>query len=179
MAHYFRVKRIIMELKNITRYFPEHMPYGEGIQYFCSEDGKDFYESIPLFTRKYKLCIEPQTGIIRSIAEDVSTLYPAGFTVVETNYLPEGCNIHGGWQYKNEVVSAVPSDPVKLATSELKKRLADANSRIEVLQDACDMGIASDEEKASLLAWKKYRVELSRVNTDDAPDITWPEPPDA
>ncbi|EPZ3352130.1 tail fiber assembly protein, partial [Escherichia coli] len=45
-----------MELKNITRYYPENMPYGNNVQYFQSEDGKDFYESLPLFTKKYKLC---------------------------------------------------------------------------------------------------------------------------
>ncbi|HGY6721760.1 TPA: phage tail protein, partial [Escherichia coli] len=44
-----------MELKNITRYYPENMPYGNNVQYFQSEDGKDFYESLPLFTKKYKL----------------------------------------------------------------------------------------------------------------------------
>ena len=28
-----------MELKNITRYYPENMPYGNNVQYFQSEDG--------------------------------------------------------------------------------------------------------------------------------------------
>ncbi|EJQ0105167.1 phage tail protein, partial [Shigella flexneri] len=51
-----------MELKNITRYYPENMPYGNNVQYFQSEDGKDFYESLPLFTKKYKLCITPDSG---------------------------------------------------------------------------------------------------------------------
>ncbi|EOL6116768.1 hypothetical protein ACGHZH_RS28230, partial [Escherichia coli] len=43
----------IMELINVKRYYPEHKPYGEDVQYFQSEDGRDFYESIPLFTKKY------------------------------------------------------------------------------------------------------------------------------
>ncbi|ELX3640742.1 phage tail protein, partial [Escherichia coli] len=50
-----------MELINVKRYNPEHKPYGENVQYFQSEDGRDFYESIPLFTKKYKLCISPVT----------------------------------------------------------------------------------------------------------------------
>ena len=71
-----------MELSNITRYYPEDMPYGDGIQYFRSEDGQDFYESLDKFTKKYKLCTHPETGVIYSVAEDVSRLYPVGFTIV-------------------------------------------------------------------------------------------------
>ncbi|ENW8692012.1 phage tail protein, partial [Escherichia coli] len=82
-----------MELRNVTRYYPEDMPYGENIQYFRSEDGQDFYESLDKFTKKYKLCIHPETGVIYSMAEDVSRLYPAGFTIVEVDELPEGFGI--------------------------------------------------------------------------------------
>ncbi|MFT4464008.1 MAG: tail fiber assembly protein [Sodalis sp. (in: enterobacteria)] len=31
--------------------------------------------------------------------------------------------------------------------------------------------------KASLLAWKKYRVRLNRLDITQAPDIDWPDPP--
>ncbi|EHI7917020.1 DUF4376 domain-containing protein [Salmonella enterica] len=86
-----------MELKNVSRYHPDEMPYGEGVQYFKSEDGLDFYASQDKFTKKYKLCTEPDTGIIRSAAQDVSELYPCGFTIVETDELPEGFNIFGDW----------------------------------------------------------------------------------
>ena len=78
-----------MELRNVTRYYPENMPYGEGVQYFRSEDGQDFYESMEKFTKKYKLCIHPETGVIYSMAEDVERLYPVGFTIVEVDELPE------------------------------------------------------------------------------------------
>ncbi|WP_421082007.1 tail fiber assembly protein, partial [Serratia fonticola] len=30
-----------------------------------------------------------------------------------------------------------------------------------------------------LLAWKRYRVLINRVDTEAAPDIDWPIPPDA
>lgn len=86
-----------MELKNVSRYYPDEMPHGEGVQYFRSKDGLDFYESQDKFTKKYKLCVEPDTGVIRSAAEDVSTLYPAGFTIVETDTLPAEFDILGEW----------------------------------------------------------------------------------
>ncbi|WP_393948540.1 tail fiber assembly protein [Kluyvera intermedia] len=167
-----------MELKNVARYYPEYMPYGEAVQYFQSEDGKDFYESISLFTRKYKLCIEPDTGVIRSIAEDVSTLYPAGFTVVETNYLPDDCDIYGGWIYKNEVVSAKPIDDNAIAEEEKARLTEKANDAIRFLERAVRLGMATPGEESLLEAWEKYSVLLMRIKPDDAPDIDWPEVPE-
>lgn len=55
--------------------------------------------------------------------------------------------------------------------------MKEANARITPLQDAFDLGLDSDEEKQLLLAWKKYRVLLSRIDTETAPYIVWPELP--
>lgn len=52
-----------------------------------------------------------------------------------------------------------------------------ANSELSPLQDAEDLGIATDEEKAALTNWKKYRVLLMRIDTSKAPGIEWPTPP--
>ncbi|EDI6982019.1 tail fiber assembly protein [Salmonella enterica] len=49
-----------------------------------------------------------------------------------------------------------------------------ASEKIAPLQDAVDLGEATDKEKASLLAWRKYRVLVNRVDTLN-PD--WPEQP--
>lgn len=84
------------------------MPYGNNVQYFQSEDGKDFYESLPLFTKKYKLCITPDSGVICSISQDASALYPAGFSVVEVDELPEGTDISGNWKFDNGIISRIP-----------------------------------------------------------------------
>lgn len=75
-----------MELKNVTRYIPDDQDYDNNFLYFRSEDGQDFYESLSKFTKKYKLCIDSE-NIIRSVAEDVSRLYPAGFRLLRSiNY---------------------------------------------------------------------------------------------
>ncbi|ENL3128262.1 tail fiber assembly protein [Escherichia coli] len=52
-----------------------------------------------------------------------------------------------------------------------------AAAKIEPLQDAVDLDMATDEEKSRYDAWRKYRVLLTRVDTSLAPDISWPEPP--
>ncbi|EKQ0848299.1 tail fiber assembly protein, partial [Salmonella enterica] len=58
---------------------------------------------------------------------------------------------------------------------ETKSRLLQmASEKIAPLQDAVDLNEATDKEKASLLAWKKYRVQVSRVDTLIP---TWPGMP--
>ncbi|ECV9929980.1 TPA: tail fiber assembly protein [Salmonella enterica] len=49
-----------------------------------------------------------------------------------------------------------------------------ASGKIAPLQDAVDLGIATDDEKAQLDEWKKYRVLVNRVDTS-AP--SWPDKP--
>ncbi|EAA0974566.1 TPA: tail fiber assembly protein [Salmonella enterica subsp. enterica serovar 4,5,12:b:-] len=49
-----------------------------------------------------------------------------------------------------------------------------ASGKIAPLQDAVDLDEATDKEKASLLAWRKYRVLVNRLDTTN-PD--WPYVP--
>ncbi|MDU7134954.1 MAG: tail fiber assembly protein, partial [Enterobacteriaceae bacterium] len=42
---------------------------------------------------------------------------------------------------------------------------------------AVDLDMATATESAALLAWKKYRVLVNRVDVMLAPDIDWPEQP--
>ncbi|EOX7387086.1 tail fiber assembly protein [Enterobacter roggenkampii] len=53
---------------------------------------------------------------------------------------------------------------------------AEADAIIESLQEAVDVDLASDDEKAGLLAWKRYRVLLSRVDLR-AEKPGWPQVP--
>ncbi|EHR9833752.1 tail fiber assembly protein, partial [Salmonella enterica subsp. enterica serovar Manhattan] len=58
---------------------------------------------------------------------------------------------------------------------ETKNRLLQiASEKIAPLQDAVDLDEATDKEKASLLAWRKYRVQVNRVDTLKP---VWPEKP--
>jgi hypothetical protein len=63
-------------------------------------------------------------------------------------------------------------------SEEKKTRLLNtAAAKIAPLQDAVDTGMATDDDKVQLTAWKTYRVLLSRVDTLKAPDIAWPTAP--
>ncbi len=55
--------------------------------------------------------------------------------------------------------------------------LEQAAIKIAPLQDAIDLGIATDNEVAMLTEWKKYRVTLNRIDIT-APNIEWPEQPE-
>lgn len=173
-----------MELRNVTRYYPEEMPYGEGIQYFRSEDGQDFYESLDKFTKKYKLCTHPETGVIYSMAEDASRLYPAGFTIVEVDELPEGFGIEACWYYKDGEVLPVPVDYSRLAEKQRQRLLNEAKDITSDWKTELELGTISDDDKVRLTQWMEYikvvkALDLSQVSDESSFYlIQWPEKPD-
>lgn len=71
-----------------------------------------------------------------------------------------------------------PEELIALAESKKLRLMQMANAEIAPLQDAVDLGIATEEETAALTEWKKYRVLLMRIGCSKAPDINWPEPPE-
>lgn len=44
---------------------------------------------------------------------------------------------------------------------------------MEPLDYAAELGVITTDESTQLIAWKNYRVLLSRVDIDAAPDIEW------
>lgn len=66
---------------------------------------------------------------------------------------------------------------IEAANAQKLELLQMANEHIAPLQDAVDLGIAEEDEEAALLAWKKYRVLLYRVEPSLTPDIEWPVAP--
>ncbi|EKB2777746.1 tail fiber assembly protein [Escherichia coli] len=56
--------------------------------------------------------------------------------------------------------------------------LAEAQSAISLWQTELQLGIISDDDKASLIAWMKYIQALNAVDTSTAPDIEWPVKPE-
>ncbi|EPB4368031.1 tail fiber assembly protein [Citrobacter freundii] len=63
------------------------------------------------------------------------------------------------------------------ATQQKESLLAMAASKIAPLQDAVDLDIATEAEAALLLSWKKYRVLVNRVDTNQTAVINWPDRP--
>lgn len=100
---------------------------------------------------------------------------PEGFTL----QAPE--TVFDTWQGDEWVVDeAAQAEALRVAAYHKQSIAAQyATSRINTLQDAVDLGMASDDEAAALTGWKVYRVELSRLDiTASAPaDDAWPASP--
>lgn len=107
-----------------------------------------------------------------------------GFKLYE---VPDGTPISTGYSYDKGNYIAPPltekeqADKDQNATSSnvatKQAMMNEANIQLSILQDAVDLEMATDEEKASLPLWKKYRVLLSRIDANTKDDIKWPERP--
>ncbi|MEG5860723.1 tail fiber assembly protein [Enterobacter asburiae] len=67
---------------------------------------------------------------------------------------------------------------VEAAEQQKAALLLEAQSTISLWQTELQLGIISDEDKASLIAWMNYIKAVQAVDTSKAPDITWPEKPE-
>ncbi|WP_404692046.1 tail fiber assembly protein [Raoultella ornithinolytica] len=69
-----------------------------------------------------------------------------------------------------------------LINSRIQKKqnlMAVASGAIAPLQDAIDIGIATEDEKIILDKWKNYRVILNRLSVTSSNDIDWPAIPES
>ncbi|MGG7669684.1 tail fiber assembly protein [Yersinia sp. J1] len=66
---------------------------------------------------------------------------------------------------------------VEAAVQQKSAFVAEAQATISLWQTELQLGIISDEDKASLILWLTYIKELQAVVPDAAPDIKWPTPP--
>ncbi|WP_407223666.1 tail fiber assembly protein [Enterobacter roggenkampii] len=101
--------------------------------------------------------------------------YPADTTLYEPT------TPYDKWNGERWVTDEVAQKDAEVAVANATKAafMKSASEQIAPLQDAVDLDMATDDEKARLDAWRKYRVLLTRVDTSSAPAITWPEVPAA
>lgn len=103
---------------------------------------------------------------------------PEGVTLVALGDTGAGI----GWTYADSQFVApavsVPSAAETLAanTQMRDSLLSLAALAIAPLQDAVDLGDATDDDTASLTAWKQYRVAVNRIDLTLATPV-WPEQP--
>lgn len=83
-----------------------------------------------------------------------------------------------GWTYDGKVFAApVPPKPTFAQKQATRSALMSyATDQIAPLQDAVDLGIATQVETASLAKWKAYRVALNRLDLTVDP-VAWPAQP--
>lgn len=67
---------------------------------------------------------------------------------------------------------------VEAAEQQKAALLLEAQATISLWQTELQLGIISDEDKTSLIAWMNYIKAVQAVDTSKAPDITWPDKPE-
>lgn len=154
--------------------------------FLFSDDGTEWYSCQQGFAADTIKIAYDDKGIIRSIAanKDVSTLWPAGLSVAEVadTTANRRANISGGWVFDGKKIDKriyTPEEYQEQARIDQRARIANVAKVIAPLQDAVDLDMANETEKASLEDWKRYRVRLNRLDITTAPDIDWPSAPDA
>lgn len=71
----------------------------------------------------------------------------------------------------------VPELSAEAGQAILSARISAASEKIQTLQDAVSLGMATDTETAALPVWQKHRVLLSRVDIS-TPISEWPHEPE-
>lgn len=85
------------------------------------------------------------------------------------------------WDGEKWVTDTDAQHTADVAAAEQQKAalLATAQDAISIWQTELQLGIISDDDKASLISWLSYIKELQVVDTESAPDINWPVAPAA
>ncbi|EPX3668825.1 tail fiber assembly protein [Citrobacter koseri] len=177
----------MQHLKNLKKYTPDDaynlfLMDEHGAEFFISDDGRDWYESQAAFLPDTLKVAYDEAGIIRCISNDVTAIYPRDFSIVEVKATAKNkmADISGEWVFKDGKIQQrqySQNELIEQAETKKTELLSAAAAAIAPLQDAVDIGEATEEESAFLLEWKKYRVLLNRIKPADAPDINWPEVP--
>ncbi|ECD3968769.1 tail fiber assembly protein [Salmonella enterica subsp. enterica] len=144
------------------------------------EEGREWYSSQALFSAETVKVMYDSANIVRAITTDISTLYPHLHSVAEVDKIPEETDIYGGWIYSDGEVIKKPlsHDEIVTQADYIKSSLLDeASAAISLWQTELQLGIISDEDKDSLIAWVNYIKAVQAVDTSKAPEITWPEQP--
>ncbi len=143
--------------------------------YFQDESGRDWYET--LSTWKGAVSTD-ESGVVVAYESDVSFMgMQEGRDVYEVDPVKVPDDVLGNYKYSDGTFIDIRLSDSELAELKKTQLIDEATSAITPLQDAVDLGMATDEETASLHAWKKYRVLLNRIDTTTAPEIEWPVTP--
>lgn len=168
-------------LSNFAEYTPEN-PEILGVRYLKSDTGLDWYTCQKSFKAETLKIVFNNSGVIASLNTDVSVLWPVGLSVAEITPtdIPEGVDINGRWIFDGQKIiqrTDTKQESVAQAKKIFNNLMTIASKTIAPLQDALDIGDATEEELTLLKAWKTYRVLLNRLDLSTAPNIIWPEIP--
>ncbi|CAI1133486.1 tail fiber assembly protein [Serratia quinivorans] len=169
-------------LKNLKQYTPEIPSLGLDVTYLRDENGNDWYEHQKEYSADTIKVAYDANGIICAFSHDVSMLWPFNLSVIEFSEedTPKKLSNTGEWMFDGKNII-----PRQFSQTELEKQAQQDKDQLMVLatkviaplQDAKELGIATEEELTKLKAWVIFRIQTNRIEVSAAPNITWPTYP--
>jgi hypothetical protein len=135
-----------------------------------------------VFENRYFISVNPDQyidGMLIAFSKSEADVYEALSLTELTKEVFE--SVGQDCQYIDGIIVKGPPMITTLTTEAkqaiLSARMRDASEKIQTLQDAESLGMATTTESAELKAWQKYRVLLSRVDPGTQPPEEWPQQP--
>ncbi|ELC3909410.1 tail fiber assembly protein [Escherichia coli] len=110
--------------------------------------------------------------------EEVSITAPGDYPENTTTLAP--ATPYDTWNGSEWVTDTEAQHAADVEAAEQQKTalLSEAQATISLWQTELQLGIISDEDKTSLIAWMNYIKAVQAVDTSKAPDIIWPDKPE-
>ncbi|HHN9180934.1 TPA: tail fiber assembly protein [Escherichia coli] len=163
----------------------EYLPVGVGIPAnSCTEKpgeakaGSAIFRTVNFTAWEYVADHRGETVYSTETGEAVIISAPGDYPEGTTTLAPS--TPYDTWNGSEWVTNTEAQRAANVEAAEQQKAalLAEAQTTISLWQTELQLGIISDEDKASLIAWMKYIKAVQAVDTSKAPDITWPDKPE-
>lgn len=146
-------------------------------------DEENYYNFQKTITEKYTCVIHAESGYLRFITEDASTIAPhAGERVFGIDEItPDGVTLDGTWKFDEETrsfyqdVELVAANTLSTNTMRRDKLMQSVFRKIDIIQNSALLKKSRDTDAADLTALRQYADELRDV--DLMSTDTWPAPP--
>ncbi|EAY4269736.1 tail fiber assembly protein [Escherichia coli] len=163
----------------------EYLPEGVGIPAnSCmdapgeSKEGFAICRTADFTTWEYVADHRGETVYSTETGESVIVSLPGDYPEGTTTLAP--ATPYDRWNGSEWVTDTEAQHAADVEAAEQQKAalLLEAQATISLWQTELQLGIISDEDKASLIAWMNYIKAVQAVDTSKAPDITWPDKPE-
>lgn len=172
----------MQHLKNLKQYQPDEPALGATVVYLCDEEGRDWYEQQRDFLSDTTKIAYDADGIVWAVSRDVSLLWPVSLSVIELGPkdTPAGLSDAGGWMFNGQKIIPriyTQAEHEAQAQAQKEKLMIEASAKTQAWQTQLMLGMITEGDKKSLIAWMAYVQQVQAMDVGLAPDIVFPDPP--
>ncbi|QEG07762.1 tail fibers protein [Salmonella phage SE4] len=160
----------------------EHMANVLGVSFLGTPEGRCWYDVVPELNTEcqgYSFVTVDESGLVTAVADDPSTLFPNGCTVIAVDGAPDAMLKRvGRWLFDGKKFEVDPSVGIEQARRRKATALEEATQQVSILRDAIDSGKATDEEKRLFDLWRDYRIVVNRADINEGTTMKLPAKPE-